>query len=43
MILSESVVSKEIEGVGVGRRDAMDSDRSVVARAADVSSYMKSS
>jgi len=37
MILSESIVSKEIEGVGVGRRVTMDLDRSVVARAADVS------
>lgn len=37
MLLSEDIVSKEIEGVGVGRRIAMDSDRSVVARAADVS------
>jgi hypothetical protein len=37
MILPESIVSKGIEGVGVGRRAAMDSDRFVVARAADVS------
>lgn len=37
MILSEDIVLKEIEGVGVGRRIAMDSYRSVVARAADVS------
>lgn len=37
MILSESIVSKEIEGVGVEKRVAMDSNRSVVAKAADVS------